>query len=186
MQEVHKENSWLAKLKKSPNETLREIYSTYRKEFVQWLISRYNCSQEDAEDFFQETLIIFFNNTRTGKLTTLTSTLKTYLFAIGKNLALKANLKPKKANIDVEVIAHSVEVDNLYFKQLAEEELDERKKKILLGLQKLKDPCKSILFAFYYQQLPLKQIAENMGYNNHDVVKTQKYRCMSKFLKSFK
>lgn len=185
--ESPKGNEWIVIIKQNPNESLKLVYKTYQDEFVKWLKVSYSCDDEDAHDFFQETVIALYRNIVTGKLTELTSSLKTYLFSIGKYIALKAKLKPKKANVeDMEQVANWSPDENLYLKQLEVEELEGRKKRMLEGLQKLKDPCKSILFSYYYERLNLKQIAEKMGYNNSEVVKTQKYRCMGKFLKAFK
>jgi RNA polymerase sigma factor (sigma-70 family) len=50
------------------------------------------------------------------------------------------------------------------------------------GLEELSTRNKAILKLYYYRQLPLKDIAQRLGYENVDVVKNQKVRCI-KYLK---
>lgn len=184
--EKKNQQDWISIIKQEPNKGLKEIYKDHQKEFVGWLGSNYNCSEDDANDLFQETIIVLYRNIVNGKLTTLSSSIKTYLYAIGKNLALKAALKPKKANVDIELVRESVTNENLYYQQIEAKELNDRKKRILEGLKNLKNPCQTILHSFYYEKLSLKQISDKLGYSNTNVAKTQKYRCMAKFLKSMK
>lgn len=42
----------------------------------------------------------------------------------------------------------------------------------------MKEPCKSILKYYYYENLSMDKIAEVMKYKNADTVKSQKLRCM--------
>ena len=60
-------------------------YLSYRDEFIMWANKNYYCDFEESRDIYQATVIQFYENVRSGRLTHLTSDLKTYLFAIGKN-----------------------------------------------------------------------------------------------------
>ena len=40
--------------------------------------------------------------------------------------------------------------------------------------------CLDLLRAFYFQQLPIKEIAGNLGYSNEHSVSVQKYKCLEK------
>jgi len=42
----------------------------------------------------------------------------------------------------------------------------------------MKEPCKSILKYYYYENLSMERIADVMNYKNADTVKSQKLRCM--------
>jgi DNA-directed RNA polymerase specialized sigma24 family protein len=63
---------------------LLRIYSEYRDEFMGWAISNNQLEIEEAKDIFQDTIISFHQNLKSGKQEHLQSSVKTYLFAIGK------------------------------------------------------------------------------------------------------
>ena len=59
--------------------------------------------------------------------------------------------------------------------------MEEERKSTIYGLiEKLIEPCKKILFSFYYDHCSMEVIAQSMGMANSDVAKTQKSRCMGK------
>lgn len=66
------------------------LESFYKKNFliVAHYIKQNNGNEEDAQDVFQESIIILVNKVREPNFT-LTSALSTYLFAISKNIWLK-------------------------------------------------------------------------------------------------
>jgi len=179
---------WIMELKNNSNKTIEKIYIQHRKDLVLWLIGNFHCTKEEAEDIFQETVLVFYKQVMSNKLVKLTSSLKTYLYAISKNLALRANLKPQNPQ---KPLMNLTEFDSFFLDQnffyitLEEEVLNERRKEILKALEELKDPCKTILFSYYYEGLSLKQIAKQLEYDSFDVVKTQKCRCLKRFLKSW-
>ena len=53
------------------------------------------------------------------------------------------------------------------------------------ALNKIGDPCKSILEAYYIQKKSMPEIAETFGYTNADNAKTQKYKCLVRLKKIF-
>src|SRR5688572_10581676 len=66
---------------------LTTLYEAFRSEFVSWAIKFTRCSENDAFDYYQATIIIVYDNVLAGKVENLRSSLKTYVFSIGKNLA---------------------------------------------------------------------------------------------------
>ena len=79
----------LARLKNGDESVLTFIYKEYCRAFVKWSGQQFSSDDEVAKDAFQEAVIALHSNVVKGKLTELTSTLKTYLFSIGRNLVLK-------------------------------------------------------------------------------------------------
>jgi len=72
-----------------------------------------------------------------------------------------------------------------------EEELDVHEKRnadlIIMenALNKIGEPCKSLLEAYYLQKKSMPEIAEFFGYTNADNAKTQKYKCLVRLKKIF-
>ncbi len=154
------------------------LYDDYRTEFMHWCMKNYSTDEEGAADLFQDTVIAFYYNIRNGQLDELSSSLKTYLFAIGKNLALKKLRKESRMVVNDEVLELTgAMVDHDFFE-------DSDKKRVVAELMKeLGEPCRTILKLFYFDKFSMDSIAERLGYKNEHVVKSQKLRCFNNLKK---
>ncbi len=177
---AHSDQVWLTELNERPNETLKKLYLEYRSPTINWLIKQFGLSDVDAEDVFQEMVFIFYKNVKDKKLLELNSKLSTYLNAIAKNLALKHKHKSKNVVLFSEDTLSFILSENTNELDTNEGKLNPRAKKILEKLHQMQDPCRSILYAFYFQGRSMSNIAEDLEYGNANVVKSQKYRCMKK------
>jgi DNA-directed RNA polymerase specialized sigma24 family protein len=67
------------------------LYESFRPEFVNWITKFTGCNGEDASEYYQAAVLIMYDNIHNGRLEDLRSSLKTYLFSIGKNLIWDRN-----------------------------------------------------------------------------------------------
>jgi RNA polymerase sigma factor (sigma-70 family) len=160
---------------------LDSLYKTFRQEFIQWIIKFSRCSREDAQEYYQAAVIILYDNIHAGKLDQLNSSLKTYLFGVGKNLAwnsYRQELRKQKAGAEFYLMNH-VQEDTLLEINPKEINLE------LIGacLEKLGDPCHQLLDLYYYKKKSMDEIAEKLDYKNTDTAKNQKYKCMERLRK---
>jgi len=161
--------------------TAKSLYLQYREPFFNWARTRYTKNEEDLADAFQESVIVFYQNVQEGKITELRSSVKTYLFSIGKNVLLKRFEKQKRIV--------SVDSDNTPDFEDLDIDFEEKEtlthKQILLkeALNKLGDNCRKLLRYFYYQGFDNEEIALRMAYKNTDTVKSRKRSCMVKLEK---
>lgn len=170
-----KQKDWIESLKKNSEDELEKLYSLYKEEFVNWSVSAYKIRTEMAADIFQDAVITFYWNVKQEKLITLTSSIKTYLFAIGKNLALKKINKQSKMVVDNEVVEfNAAAIDPLPL------ESTDRQRLVAKLMNKIGEPCKSILQLFYFHRYSMGEIAKRLDYKNEHVVKSQKLRCLKK------
>jgi len=174
---LKRDENILGDLKEAREEVFIGIYRKYRDSFISWTAKFYSCDQDTASDCFQDAVIILMNNAKSGKLAQLDSGLKTYLFSVGKNVLLKKYSMKKKEISLGEIPAEYESVGlNEY------DELFNYKNKLIDKIAELaismKEPCKSILKYYYYENLSMDKIAEVMNYKNADTVKSQKLRCM--------
>jgi RNA polymerase sigma factor (sigma-70 family) len=167
-------------IKKGDPRGLNTAYEAFRSEFVHWLMKSQKCDKEDAREYYQAAILIVYDNIHAGKLDNLRSSLKTYLFGIGKNLVwqqyrdtqrqqaigaefylqnhLQADDDEGKAmEMNLEIISHS-------FDQLGE-------------------PCHELLEQFYFHRKSMDEICVTMGYKNPESAKNQKYKCMERLRK---
>jgi RNA polymerase sigma factor (sigma-70 family) len=173
-------NKVIERIKAGNDEDLKEIYSKYRKEFLAWVTRSYNCSEDDGKDIYQATVIAFFEGIVSGKLRELTSSVKTYLFAIGKNKLQEFKRSAKKENIT------EVMDDNEYFYTPGYSDSQEESLQLVeKALDELGDPCRTILHLYYYQKLSLTLITEKLNYKNTDTSKNLKYKCLRRLRKIY-
>ena len=170
----------IARLRSDRKEALAELYQTYRTEFLRWIM-RYRCTAEEAKDAYQFAVLTFYENIMSGKLTLLNSSEKTYLFAIGKNKILEMKRASNKLT----------EIDNLE-ESLPDVSFDEDEqvdpkhlKRVALCMEKLGEPCVSLLKEFYYHCRSMEEIAKLLDYKNTDSAKNQKYKCLQRLRKLF-
>lgn len=155
-----------------------QAYLSYRDEFIMWANKNYYCDFEESRDVYQATVIQFYENVQSGKLTRLTSDLKTYLFAIGKNKIRE--LRDSGRRFREMQDRYEVHEDEDKVAKEAQFELVEA------SLERLGDPCKRLLELYYYYKKSLAEIAETLAYKNTDTVKNLKYKCLGRLRKLYR
>lgn len=169
-----KTENLLEDLAAGKNSAFQELY---RENFnmVRYLIEQNSGDEGNAADIFQEVMIILFEKCRDGKLK-LTSSVKTYIYSIARNLWLK-RLREKRKNVRFYDFEDYVEMD--------EDSGDEKKTipdvKVLIG--NIGEACRQLLILFYYRKKSMQEICDRLGYSNADTAKTQKYKCLQKLRK---
>ncbi|GAB3021605.1 hypothetical protein GCM10027284_46350 [Cyclobacterium sediminis] len=168
----------LKEIKSGNQKTLGMVYQKYRNDFIQWAYNAYRCSQEDGKEIYQLSFFIFYDNIKTGKLENLSSNIKTYIFAIGKNKILEMKRRNARYGFDINEEILSMEEESEI-----ENQKEEQYKKITEGLRQLGNPCKKILEMMYYENRNMDFISERMGYKNANTAKNQKYKCLQRLKK---
>ena len=162
-------------IRESDDKALEYLYKEHYY-MIRQLVVMNSGSQPDAEDILQDGIIVLYEKIKEGDFK-LTCSIKTYLYAVCKNLWLKC-LEKKKNFIpfkDYHNETISIEED------LFEEEIQTDNQNILAELlNKISEACKEIIVSFYYEKLSMSDIARKLGFANADYAKTQKYRCLQK------
>jgi RNA polymerase sigma factor (sigma-70 family) len=166
----------IEKLRSDGQEELNRIYKGHREEFIFWINKSYQVPIDDAKDIYQFSILKLYENVLSGQLTTLNSSLKTYLFAIGKNKALEYHrAMAKRVNPAFDLYLEIDSEDS----RLKEEQLQSIEK----GLQELGEPCSTLLTLYYYQRQTMETITQTLGYKNANTAKNQKYKCLQRLKK---
>lgn len=177
------ENSIIERISSGDIVDLAHIYKFYRVEFISWIIKTYSCTPDEAKDIYQFSILVFYENIKNGRLRQLKSSIKTYLFAIGKNKVMEEK-RARNKFIYQEDNTNTIKDD-----PIATEEMDERHENQLKTVEKclkiLGEPCKSILEQYYYHKKSMEEITSTLDYKNADTVKNLKYKCINRLRKSF-
>lgn len=173
------DDTLIDKLKKEESASFGLLYKLYYPTIANF-IKQNSGSAQDAEDIFQETIIVLLNKVRQPEFV-LTASLKTYLFAIAKNCWLKKLRNDKQVVIaaDDQTI---VEIQDL----LPEQEENANKVKVVTWLQKITAHCQRILKAIFYLNEPMDNLMIKMGWKNKHTATNQKYKCIEQIRKESK
>lgn len=152
------------------------LYETYKQDFIAFA-RKFSLKDDTIIDIYQETFLSFYENLLNGKLTEFTSSIKTYLFSIGKFKIYEYLRAHAKLKIIDEPVNPEITLDNL---NLETEVLSEREALVKLNFKKLGGKCQRILELFYLQSKTLSDIKGEENYENTDVVKSLKSRCLKK------
>lgn len=171
----------IQKIKAGGQAELGLVYETYRDEFLHWVVKEYQCSSDDSKDIYQLTILIFYDNIKQGKLEHLVSSVKTYLFGIGKNVVLDARRKSKRSTpLDQERWINEYLMDEPDHSP-SEQLFDVAHK----ALAKLGEPCRQLIEMFYYGKKSMEEITAALHYKNAETAKNQKCKCMKRLRKLY-
>lgn len=169
---VHGDAKILEQIHKGDDEALVTLYKKNRKMIVSFILKN-SGTKDDAEDLLQEAVIVLWEKIRTGKFE-YNAQLSTFIFAVVKRLWLRKLTRSKReirndfAENDFPDNENS-QVDNMI--------VEERSAVIAAALEKLGDPCKTLLLLFYWEENSMEEIAKKMRFANADTVKAKKYQC---------
>lgn len=142
-----------------------------------------DAGQTDAEDLFQEVLVILVRKVREPDFQ-LTAKLSTYLYAIARNLTLKKAGEKSAAPVEEKELirlGNALEPDDPAERAAWEEQLN-----LVIGcLEILEETCQTLLHLVYFEKRSHAEIASRMGYTE-SFVKVKKHRCLEYLRKQVK
>jgi RNA polymerase sigma factor (sigma-70 family) len=161
-------------LKAEKEKAFTYVYRQYYRMTAQFIESN-SGNADDAQDVFQEALIILVKNIRKPDFV-LTVKLSTYLFSIVKKYWLYKLRGKKESGADIDTLNTSHLVEDGSELDIAHEY---EVKHSIIGdvFQNLKEDCREMLGQFYFQKRSLGDIAKQFGWSD-DFVKVKKRRCM--------
>ena len=159
---------------KSMDEAVKALYRDHF-ESLAWFVMNNSGSWQDAEDIFQDVVVSFIDLVKKEKFRGEAS-IKTFLFAMNKNTwlnELKRRGKAGQRELKYEKEQDKPEMDTTHF--IADSEAT---KQVMDLVGELGDTCKKILVMFYYENLSMKEILDGLEYENEQVVRNKKYKCL--------
>jgi RNA polymerase sigma factor (sigma-70 family) len=148
----------------------------YRENFakIAHLVLKNSGDEEDAKDVYQEGMMEVILQVRAAKLDQLESKLSTYLYSICHHKWIDRLRRRNKA---VEVAWEDAEM-GVVLEEEAEQMPYLQALEQVMG--QIGDKCRELLQAFYYEKLPMTQIAWRLGFKDDNSAKSQKNKCMDK------
>jgi RNA polymerase sigma factor (sigma-70 family) len=158
----------------NPDEAVRHLYRTQFRVTAAY-IKQNSGSQEDAEDIFQEVVLVFIDILKKEKFRG-ESSISTFLYALTRNIWLNELNKRGKSKIRDEKFEQERETTDLDVSHLIANR--ESKAQLMELVDKLGETCKKILLAFYFENKAMREILQNLHYENEQIVRNKKYKCL--------
>lgn len=157
---------------------VRRLYENYFEGVVAQVCMN-GGNREDGADIFQDAVLVLIDKVKTGQFRG-DSSIKTFLSAIARNLWLY-ELRTRNRRNTREIIYMNGENKN-------EEPVDsffdiQNTNALLQVLEEVGDPCKKILTGFYYEEKSMKELLTEFDYENEQVLRNRKSKCMKKLKK---
>lgn len=171
------DNTMLQYIQQDFPRALDKFYLAHRNEFFKWSEKSFGLGKEQAADIYQDSIIILYENIKQGKFSCQNASMKTYLFAIGKNL-IHSYIRQRQRDLDnrhklhdesIETGDHMALLSDATPCQTALNELPD-------AIRQIPERGQHLIRLFYFDKKPIKQIAAVLGYRNEDVVKSTKLR----------
>jgi RNA polymerase sigma factor (sigma-70 family) len=134
-------------------------------------VSRMGGTLPDAQDVFQDALLIFYEKTQDPGFA-LHSLPEAYILGIAKHLWVR------KFRKDRERVSFSSSEQEILLP--AADDRDVNESRLLAVLEKSGKRCLDLLRAFYYEKRPMRQIAGALGFAGDRSATVQKYKCLEK------
>jgi RNA polymerase sigma factor (sigma-70 family) len=155
-------------------QAILQIYQEHASITSSFIIGK-GGTKQDADDIFQETVVSFIDAVQNGKFRQ-ESGIRTFLISISKHLWYNEIRRRQRAENREKLY----EADKDQEEEGVGEIIQDRELKQQLNqlLKELGESCKKILELFYYENLSMKEMVSQLPYENEQVVRNKKYKCL--------
>jgi RNA polymerase sigma factor (sigma-70 family) len=164
------------------DEAITQLYQQHASIARSFIMGK-GATEQDADDIFQETVVSFIETVQKGKFRR-ESGIRTFLFSISRHLWYNEIRRRQRAGNREKVYEMEREQQET---DIGEMTGDQELRNILNQmLSELGDSCKKILALFYFEELSMKEIVSHLHYENEQVVRNKKYKCLQQFTDKMK
>jgi RNA polymerase sigma factor (sigma-70 family) len=158
------------------------IYQQYYKGLEYHVVSN-SGTKDDAQDVIQEVLVVFIDLVQQGKYRG-ESSIKSFLYTLTRNMwitDLRKRASTQKRNEVFETSKNKIDEDITILLGHHESQ-----KAVISFFASMGEKCKQVLTMFYYDELPIKEILELTDYENEQVLRNKKYKCLKELTEAIK
>jgi RNA polymerase sigma factor (sigma-70 family) len=169
---MHTEKDILKDLKGENNMAFGRLYKIHFR-MVSRFITDNKGTISDAEDIFQDTMIVLVEKLRQDNFR-LSASLKTYVMAIAKNQWLKKIRTSQRSPKFTEL------TDSSFFEEITDA-IDEGKTywdKLHNYIDRVTNHCMGLIQDVFFNNKPIEQIQQEYGYTTRHNAINQKHKCI--------
>ena len=164
------------------NDAILFLYRHY-SDFVSSFLISYGASEQDADDVFQETVIAFINIVQQGKFR-MEASVKTFLVSVARNVWRNEQKKRMRTDFREQKFESGRPQSEDGINEWINE--SEKKRRLRDLVFKLGEPCRKLLILFYYENQSMREILNHLPYENEQVVRNKKYKCLQQLTEIMK
>lgn len=168
-------NDLIRSLLEGGEKVLETLYDLHREAFYRWAGKRFDCSQSALEDAWQDAMLVFYDQVRSGRLTALNCSVKTYLFAVGFRV-LSASERKQKRFSPKDEIDEALQSRAFVFEW--EDPWLEERETLLAAMDELSPHYRQLLKLRYYEGKSLQEVQAELGYNSLNSLSASISRCL--------
>lgn len=177
---MHGDHKLFQSILEGDTKTLISLYNECFPAIKQLLLK--NSGQlEDAEDVFQEALVVVFRKIKNNSLV-LSCSLSTYVYSICRNMWLDRLRRTGRETGIIDGGEEFVDIDNDTIETIY---LNDRYTLYQKHFHLLGDGCKKLLKLFFEGQ-SMKMITKHMGFGSEQYTRKRKFNCKEKLISSIK
>ena len=167
-------------VKSGNSELLTQIYLKYRNDFFRFIRKGNNFSKEQIEDAFIDAILILRLNILSNRIINQNSSVKTYLFAIGRNLLMEEYRRESRFS--------TIEFDRLISESIVE--VDEGQdyqdiKRMRDAIEQLSPGCRKILTHLYFHGWSYQDLKEEFNHLSLEGLRVRRVKCIKQLQRIF-
>lgn len=170
---IYSDERLLKGIREQNNDCIAYLYKTFFP-VVKSIVVKNSGNYEDAEDVFQDGMVILYKKISTGTLS-LNCSLKTFFYSICRNLWMQ-RLDRKWRLLYQDVLLNEPSVDYENNEEDTNEEKIERMRLYRKHFNTLSKQCQELL-NYFAAKTPFRKIALILGLKDEEYAKIRKYMC---------
>ena len=167
----------MAALQAGNARALEDLYATHREGFFRWAGRRFQVTRQDMEDAWQEAVIAFYEQVRAKKLTSLRTSPRVWLFAVGYRQLAKGYKKTGR-------FVWKDAIDDFLRQEAWSDDTDEPQAPewafIEQCLQTISPQCQEILIQRFFEEKKIPEIRALLGHSSENTTSATLSRCLKK------
>jgi RNA polymerase sigma factor (sigma-70 family) len=173
------ENEIIERLRNGDESVIASFYKQHFTSVKKYVLG-HGGTAEIAQEFYHDAIIILTQKLKKPDFV-LTTEIGAYLMSIVRNKWLY-HIRDDKTRWETELNGNenSTIYDDIELPEITEEQSKDIIEQVMEVLEKMGNPCKKIITEFYYLGRSMKEIAEEMNYQNDRVAITAKSKCMTR------
>lgn len=146
---------------------LKFLYKNLKPKISRWITTN-NGSKEEAQDIFQDSILVFYSYVLKDKFD-VEANLDAFVFRIAKNKWINY-VKKEGKNITIE--------GDIAINEEARSSTKTNSQELINGLlEQLGNVCKEILTYTIFYKISMEDVCARMNFNNPNTAKTKNYKC---------
>jgi len=159
---------------KDQNLAISQLYQQHY-DILENLVLQNSGNQDDAADIIQESMLVLVQMIKTEKFRG-ESAIRSILYSIAKNKWISEIRRQRSSTVRHESYHESDDSHDMDISEAISRQEDLNF--VMSIFEKTGETCKKILQLFYYEELSIKEIREQLEFSSEQVLRNKKYKCL--------